>query len=544
MRTIYSIIIGMIGLSFFSCKDLDEMNINPNGVDPSVADPSLLISTVITNSGTAMVGFGFGDIAGVVQHTQKDGWSGGHNEYDWNTRDWGNFFDNLRQAKELLRKAEETENDFYAGAAKVFMAYNFGAVTDFWGDAPFSEALQGKEGLKKPKYDSQKDIYQGILVFLEEANTLLSKNQGDYAVSAVQDVLYGGNVAQWRKFANSLALRYYLRISAKEPATAEAGIRKLLGDPARYPLILDAADDAAFLYPANNRGTSWPSTTAYDITETDWRRLKMCSTLVEKLLALNDPRIAVWANKVAIPLVPDTDNPNRDEIVNGERFVGSAIANKYLADWEFPLNYHKEYVGLPPAFSKTAYVYNLNPNLEQAPINPHASHISDLYKKSSDPLLKARMLSAAEMHFSLAEIAMKGWGGSAEEHYYAGIRTSFEVWGVSGQYNAYIAIPGVKYDGTLEQIMEQKWIASWSAATEAWFDWRRTGLPDFKPGQFVKMNVLPLRFYYGNNELNYNTENVKDAINRLEKTAYYSEEEGANTAWSKMWLLQGTGKPW
>ena len=545
MKTINSIIIiWLAGLSLFACKDLDELNINPNGVDPSVADPSLLISTVITYSGTPVVDLGFGDIAGVMQHTQKDGWSGGHNDYDWNTRNWDGYYGNLRQAKELLRKADEKKNDFYAGVAKLFFAYNFGAITDMWGDAPFSEALQGKEGIKKPKFDPQKDIYLGILAYLEEANTLLSKNQGDYAVNNTQDVLYGGNVAKWRKFANSLALRYYLRISAKEPSIAEAGIRKILGDPGKYPLILDVADDAAFVYPANNSGTSWPSKTAYDLTETDWRRLKMCSTLVEMLRSLKDPRIAVWANKVAIPLVLDTENPNRDEIVNGERFIGTNIANTYVTTFETPVNYNKDYVGIPPSFSKAAYVFNLNPNLVQGSINPHASHINDLYKKTTDPLLKVRMVSAAEMHFNLAEIALKGWGGSAEEQYYAGIRASLETWGVSSQYSAYIATPGVVFNGTLAQIMDQKWIASWTAAAEAWFDFRRTGLPALLPGKNGKMNAIPIRFYYGTTELNYNTDNVNEAISRLERTAYYTESEGLNTAWSKMWLLQGTGKPW
>ena len=547
MKTLYSIIgLCLIGLALFSCKDLDEMNINPNGIIPDVADPSLVISTVITRSGTALIDLGFGDIAGVMQHTQKDGWSGGHNAYEWNTSDWGGFYETLRNAKELLRKAEETGNDFYAGVAKLFLAYNFGVVTDIWGDAPFSEALQGKEGLKKPKFDSQRDIYLSVLNYLDEANTLLSKRQSDYIVNTTQDVLYGGDVAKWRKFANSLALRYYLRISAKEPAMAEAGIRKILGDPANYPLILNAADDAAFVYPGTNSGIAWPCNTVYNADETNWRRVKMCATLVELMRATNDPRLAVWANKVTIPLFLDRSKPgNYDQIENGVRVIGSDVEKEFLDNFEgTPLCYNPDFVGMPPSWNGAAYPYNLNPNLVQAPINPHVSHLNDLYKKSTDPLLKARMCSAAEINFSLAEIALKGWGGNAESHYYAGIRASLETWGVSGVYNDYISNSGVAYKGTLAQIIEQKWIASWTTATEAWFDYRRTGLPALQPGRIVKQNALPLRFYYGNNELNYNTDNVKDAIEKLETTQYYMEEEGKNTAWSKSWLLQGTGKPW
>ena len=558
MKTYYSIIISCLTSIFiFSCKDMDKMNINPNGVDPSIADPSLVISTVITKSGTETLGLGWGDLAGVVQHTQKDGWQGGHNQYDWNNQNWGGYYDNLRNAKELLRKAGEKENDFYAGVAKLFLAYNFGAITDLWGDAPFwgnapvSEALQGKEGIKKPKYDLQRDIYMGILEYLEEANILLSKNQSEYVVNVVQDVLYGGNVAKWRKFANSLALRYYLRISEKEPAIAEAGIKKILGDPAMYPLVLDVADDATFEYPGG--GHYWPSNTVYDLSETgNWYRLKMCSTLVEKLRELEDPRIAVWANRVEIPFVFDPDDPDRDEVVDGKRYVGENVEQEYNknsksvdnpdGDW---FCYNQDYVGLPPAVT-SAYAYQDNPNKQggQGIYNPHVSNTSDLYRKATDPMLKVRMLSAAEIHFSLAEIALKGWGGNAGEQYDAGIRASFETWGVSSSYDEYIAHAGVAFNGTLEQIMEQKWIASWTAATEAWFDYRRTGLPAFQPGQSVKVKALPLRFYYGDNELNYNGNNVKEAIERLEETRYNLTEEGKNSAWSKMWLMQGSNKPW
>ncbi len=91
--------------------------------------------------------------------------------------------------------------------------------------------------------------------------------------------------------------------------------------------------------------------------------------------------------------------------------------------------------------------------------------------------------------------------------------------------------------------MEQKWIASWTAAAEAWFDYRRTGLPDLQPGLIVKRDALPLRFYYSVDEMNYNPENTQGAIDLLEETTF-SAEDGKNSAWSKMWVLQGTGNPY
>ena len=99
------------------------------------------------------------------------------------------------------------------------------------------------------------------------------------------------------------------------------------------------------------------------------------------------------------------------------------------------------------------------------------------------------------------------------------------------------------YEGTLEQVMEQKWIASWTAAAESWFDYRRTGLPALQPGKVVKRDAIPLRYYYGINEMDYNPINSQEAIELLETTTF-SAEDGKNSAWSKMWVLQGTGKPY
>ena len=107
------ILMGLIVL-VSSCRDLEEMNINPNGVDPAIAHPNLLLSTVVSSTGQAVLNLGFGDIAGVMQHTQKDGWSGGHNGYDWSTtQGWGSYYSILRNADEMYNKALEMELEFH-----------------------------------------------------------------------------------------------------------------------------------------------------------------------------------------------------------------------------------------------------------------------------------------------------------------------------------------------------------------------------------------------------------------------------------------------
>ena len=536
----------------FSCRDLEEMNINPNGVDPAVAHPNLLLSTVVTSTGQAVVGLGYGDLAGVMQHTQKDGWSGGHNGYDWSTsQNWGGYYSILRNVDEMYNKGVDMELEFHQGVALVMKSYVFGLITDLWGDAPYSQALKGEQGGDeniKPVFDSQEDIYAGILADLETANTLFSGNQNDYeGISAVQDVLLEGDVMSWRKFANSLALRYYMRLSEKDPSTARAGIEKIVDDPENYPIILDANDDVTMEYPGASTADAWPTNTVFgQLEQGSYRRLKMCATLVDTMQGLNDPRLELWAQKVDVPLVVVASPADRDETVDGIRYVGPDAVDKYVSQFGFAPDEDPEYVGFPPSWSNLPQAYNMNPdnNWAQAPLNPHASHLNERYMNTSGPLIKSRLLTAAEVNFIIAEAALKGWTSeSAQPHYEAGVQASLKAWGKSGDYASYILNPGVVYEGTLEQIMEQKWIASWTAAAEAWFDYRRTGLPALQPGNVVKRDALPLRFYYSVDEMDYNPENSQAAINLLETTTF-SAEDGENSAWSKMWVLQGTGLPY
>jgi hypothetical protein len=538
----------VILLAFFiSCQDLDELNINPNGVDPTTADLNLLMPTFITGIGQQVVSLGVGDIAGVMQHTQKDGWSGGHNDYDWDidSKSWSGYYGILRNIDEFHKKAIEGEYAFHEGVALIMKAYTFGMITDLWGDAPYSEALKAEEGAEffKPKYDSQRDIYLGILADLESANTLLSQNSDSYSnISSSQDLLYGGDVSKWRKLANSLALRYYMRLSEKESGIAQEGISKIASAPGTYPVLTDASEDATVGYIGSSPSDSWPTNTVYD---TDPRgsyfRVKMCATLVETMQELNDPRLGVYANKIEIPL-KKVEGENIDRIVDGIREISQDIIDEYIESWGVGLDFDPEYVGIPPSIYAAAQ-YNLNPNLDQAVYNPHCSQLNDMYKQTSGDLLQMRLMSAAEVHFILAEAALYGWApGSPEEHYAAGVQQSLNTWGVGDAFAGYI--DGAPYSG-LESIIEQKWIASWTAAAESWFDWRRTGLPELHTGESARRQALPLRFYYHfADEIAKNTVNAEEAISRLEPTQYKGSDPSNNSAWSKIWVLQGTGKPY
>ncbi|MCE6992278.1 SusD/RagB family nutrient-binding outer membrane lipoprotein [Dyadobacter sp. CY323] len=528
----------------FSCKDLSELNENPNGVGPESVNPNLVMPTVLTEAAKRYVNLGYQDIAGVVQHTQKDAWSSGHNDYDWGgNQSWNEYYDILRTNDLLYKRAIELNYEFHQGVALVMKSFMFGLITDLWGDAPYTNALKGETGGTEnilPAFDTQDKIYAGIIADLEKANTLLSKARADYpGIVDNVDVYYGGDPAKWRKMANSLLLRYYMRLSSKQPDIAKAGIEKIAGNAAMYPIITSNSDDATMSFPGNTEADAWPANAVIDASGSNYRRIKMAATLVEKLQILKDPRLGIWANKVEIPLVVDATQPaGTDKIVDGKRILSPDKVKNTLYDTD------PEYVGLPTSFSALPSAYNLNPTPGQTSFNPHVSFLNNIYKAAKGPLLKARLISAAEVHFILAEAGLKGWSaGVAKDHYEAAIKASFETWTVGSSYAAYIAQPTVAFDKTIKQVIEQKWIASWTAATEAWFDFRRTGFPELKAGPAAKRNVLPVRFYYMQDELRINKANAEAAVSKLEITAYSQADKG-NSAWSKPWLIQGTGKPW
>jgi hypothetical protein len=546
----YSFITALILVFAFviSCKDLDTLNINPNGVDPANADLNYLLPTTETSLGQNVFNLGFGQMSGVMQHTQQTGWQGGYNNYEWDnlSNSWGGNYSMLMNNDEFFKKAVKDKLEFHEGVARVLRAYIFGLTTDLWGDLPYSQALKAEQGSAnfKPKFDAQKDVYLGILADLDTANSLLSKPVSDYKnIDPNQDVIYNGSPEKWRKFANSLALRYYMRLQAKEPSVSEQGIKKITGNPTKYPLILTSDDDASISFIGSASQNSNPLNTVYDIDPSgSYMRVKMAVTLVDAMQKYNDPRLAVWANKIQTPLVL-VQGTNIDRIVNGKREVSQDLVTKFETDNTMKVDFDQEYAGVPISHPKVQ-IFNMNTaNPAQGTFNPYASQLNDRYKKTSDPLVLMRLISASEVNFILAEAAFRNWvAGSAASYYSDGILQSFNAWGVGNQFSGYVT--RAPFNG-LASIIEQKWIASWSMCQESWFDWRRTGLPDLKTGPSAARPALPLRFYYHyDNEISKNTVNADAAIARLEPTQYKGTDQSNNSAWSKMWVLQGTGKPY
>ena len=553
--------VSLIAIVFLvaSCESLDEINVNPNGVPTSQANANLLMPGIQRGIATSLLNLGYQDIAGTVQHTQKDGWWTGHNQYEWGLVDWNGWYGLLRTNRFLGERAAKENLEFHNGVHLTLRALIFGTITDLWGDAPYTNALKGDQigaDFEYPAYDSQEIIYKGVIADLQAAAKIFAtgKNVG---IIPNYDLFFAGNATKWHQFTNSLLLRYAMRISSKLPDLAKSTIESVYSSGV---YLKSAADDVAINYIGASSADSWPTAADFD-AGSNFRRLKPASTLINKLVADNDPRLPIWTRPVHCRWVEDvTLNTAVDPfirkngvIVNGVKSYSDArYLTEIAAGGKFTRHYNPtllgkkldtgNYVGVPPAELEPSE-YNLNPTPGQQVENQHVSQLADVYRNKSGGILRARIISASEVHFILAEAALKGWSaGAAKSNYDQAIKLSLDTWGVGRGYNAIIANPSVSYNGTHKQIIEQKWVASWTAATEAWFDYRRTGFPELKVGPGSPEPVVAIRFTYGNNEINFNAEQTKKAIDKLEVS--YGKTRGNNNQWGKSWLLQGTGKPW
>jgi Starch-binding associating with outer membrane len=575
---------------FSSCQKFSDLNNNPNNITPSAASPDYLMAGVLTSTATWYGNMGSGTISGAMQQTYQDAFGSTFSDYEWDPGDfdWTPLYANLVNNKLLLEKAQSYQWNFHQGVALVIRAFNYGNIADYWGDAPDSMALSGDQAGSQyqfPPFETQENIYAGVIADLQAAipffNGTMAQHPEITPTTQSSDVFYSGDPVQWKKFAYSLLLRYYMRLSSK--MNVQANVEAIADSVFQSP-----SDDCLMPFPGVDVGSSYQFCTIFNVNgASGFNRNKMCGTLTMTLSALQDPRIVIMAEPIVTPSQVNAsqfapgDDTTLVNIVNNIRYINPAAAaadnykqfslatytqdRPYGASQSATKNLYDTssvYVGIPISYSGYPdFQYNLNLSGQQSTsLNNYVSYLNrSIYDNPSGPLLAERMASYSEICFDLAEAALKGWNvnGSAATWYYNGIQASFATWqvfttyqssvsnyyGCVNSYNAYISQPAVAFNGTLQQIIQQKWIAAWQACNEAYMDWRRTGFPALTIGWASYRGAIPVRFTYSNSELQNNSTNAQVAINNLQPSPYIGPD-GNNSSWSKFWLLEGTSEPW
>ncbi|SIQ29672.1 SusD/RagB family nutrient-binding outer membrane lipoprotein [Maribacter ulvicola] len=498
-----------------SCtEDFETINVNPNY--PASAAPGLLLPGVQREMAYNWGGQGWEEGFTVVQYGARLQFTSG-DTYNWSPSGdpYNDAYASLRDVENIIKDTEANENaQNYYGVALVMKSWIYSYVTDAYGDVPYSEATMGIEnGNVTPAFDAQSAIYAGILEDLETANTVLTN-----ADNISGDIFYDGDIAKWRKFANSLRLRLLMRISDVDNATAVAGMTQITSNPTAYP-IFESNEDMAFV--EWNSDNPQPK---YETRSGSFDEVRLSQTLETRLKDLNDNRLYVFAQ-------PTTASEKGIFSEDFDDYVGMPNG----LDDEAALGYSPS--GNPDE-SGSNFISRLGILLGCRACNP---------EEASATASHTIIMSYSELQFILAEAAERGFisSGDAAMYYENGIRASFTYYtervaagGWSDIANAmqatdldgYVAQADVALTGAtddnLAKIALQKWISLFYTGFEGWSDWRRTGMPEVVPGpDAVNDGRVPVRFQYPNAVKSTNNENYNAAVQSM----------GADDINTKLW---------
>ena len=453
----------ILSLSFFalafSCTDnFQEINTNPNA--PVKVQPELLLRQVIYNFGDEMAyeGFVAGNLLGqyftAIDFNLFDRHSLTEPQFGGNP--WPTLYTNLRDNEIILREARANNAlAVYEGPALILKAYFTATLTDLYGDVPYSEALRGDEGIVTPAYDSQEMIYTGANGILDNLNTAIEKLESYSGASTLEgDILFGGDLNAWIRFANSLRIKYLMRIADR---VDNSSTLQAIYDADNY--IGDNTQNAVFNFSASQPNNFRMA----NLRAGDFNLFILSETMQEILTNLQDPRLELFFRPTA------NDPGSYQGFLNGPDASQTSIS---VAD-----------------YSLSGRIFREEPGG-----------------------LQANFMTAWETHFLLAEAAERGLlTADAQSLYEEGVQMAFDYWNTSlptDYLTTGSAAYGQNAQDKMEQIITQKWIANIINGYEGWTEYRRTGFPTLKTvAASLNNDLIPVRMPYPTDEDALNNEN-------------------------------------
>ena len=481
----YLFLLAILALAANGCQKFDELEADPNR--STTVPPSLTLRGILKDMYNAPWS---------EEQRWNQYWCSNYNYYASNEY-WGGSaglrFTTLKNVQKMEDEAARINLpavNAYSALGKFFRAYFYYDMTMKVGDLPLSQALLGQENVA-PVYDTQKDIFKQVLVWLEQANSDLAVRIAEADNTLEGDIYFNGDLRKWQKAVNAFKLRVLVQLSKKEAdgdLNIKAEFAKILGDANKYPLQESNDDNLQFLF--NSVFDKYPFNPDNFGFYAD--RYNTAGTYVNTLAGLQDPRVFVVAEPAAAKLA----------------------AGFTAEDFE-------AYVGAPS-----------DEGLDDMATKVQAGEYSRISKArffSSYEGEPSIQIGYAEMCLNIAEGINRGWAsGDAKAWYDKGITASMATYGIT-DVTAYLSNVATAYAGNnatgLSQILTQKYLAlSQHSGLEAYFGWRRTGMPAFAEGGPGTGNsgVIPRRFQYPVSERDNNTENNTAALQRQFGNAFDS----------------------
>jgi Starch-binding associating with outer membrane len=389
--------------------------------------------------------------------------------YDFNTRNipqnhWSRMYRDvlfdLQDAKSLA------SNDKQKAMISVIEVYAWQQMVDTFGDIPYTDALKGAAE-PTPAYTDDVAIYADLIVRINDA---IAKLNGAGTGYTSADIIFGGNIAKWKKFANSVKLKLAMRMADANNTAAQTAAQEAV----TAGVLTSNSDNVILNYLGSTPNTNplW-----VDLVQSGRSDFVAANTIVNYMNAKSDPRRAFYF-----------DNN-----------LGTGV-----------------YTGGPYGDNNSFTAY---------------THIGTLMHQ---PTFRGVLLDYSEVEFLLAEAVERGYavGGTAATHYTNGITANMTDWGVaSADITTYLARTDVAYataTGTWrEKIGFQFWLAMYNRGFEGWCVKRKYDAPAFNTAA-VSGLPLPTRYTYPLNEPTLNKSNYDAA-----KTAMGGDTQTTKIFWDK-----------
>jgi hypothetical protein len=505
-KNLYLKIVVISCILLFSCDEgFEEMNKNPNAyVEPTIGSLfSYNISESVSSWGRTLYSHGklVGCYVQVFSSLNTTQWPGDKyfSPRYYEDELFNSTYSTMKETAQLIHLTKDNPDLLnHHNIVRIWRVWVMHDVTDVYGDVPYFDAGKGYiDGVLKPRYDPQSEIYADMLKELDEAAGALNPSLPSFGSA---DFLYNGNTEQWKRFAYSMMLRLGMRLTKVDPAMAETWVKKAIAGG-----VMQSNADVARL-PHTDEG----SLNFNKFSREMWRGegcppaargkgyAKMGETFVSHLVNTNDPRIpfymALWQGNANPDLLPEYTDPDLQK-------------------------------GLPHGYDYSS-IRDLIPDWNE---DMQADYSEPNLHSICSPSAPTIFQSYAEVKLLLAEAALRGWGpGNAKTHYEDAVRASMQMpllfpgnFSISAeQVNGYLeGNPYVEgtFDQQMEQIHTQFWVSLIVDNLEIWANWRRTGYPVLTPTNYpgnATGGQIPRRIKYLNQEASVNTENYNEAVQR------------------------------
>ncbi|WP_138475468.1 SusD/RagB family nutrient-binding outer membrane lipoprotein [Dyadobacter bucti] len=478
----YILMTGIVCFSQACTDDFEKINTPPTSV--TTIDPGLILSKVQKDAAFSE-GYEYpnNQYGSWIQH-----WAGGvlisssrYIEQSDNSA-WESHYTLIRNISQIRTEILKGQESDPAGRTKLAIARIveisvWQRLTDLFGDVPYSQTALGSADVNtKPVFDTQESVYKSLITDLDAATAQLTAGDVSYGNA---DFYYKGDVAKWKKYANSLKLRLGMRIRYADPALAQKTVTEAMGQP----LLAANSDDATV--PTYNNATNanvHPVLNHFLAGSPDLKYL--ADAFVTKLVGSADPRL------------PRIAQPSVNSVKAGApayKGIGVALTDEIL----------KTIIKDDYSTASTLTFFN----------------------RDYSPAIPCIAMSFADVSFYKAEAALEGWGATeadAEKFYQDGVKAAlaqapYNITVIPAGFEKELSFTGLTKAQKLEKIGTQKWIQLFGRSYEAFIEWRRMGYPVLKAGPFAGSTngTIPRRTIYSSREALLNEDNYREAVGRL-----------------------------